>query len=56
MESVIQLISNVGFPIAACIFMWKLSTDSIKSMEIALNEMKRSIDKLTVQIDRISKK
>lgn len=46
MEVVIQLISNVGFPICAFLLMYKQSNDVIKENTIAISELKTEITKI----------
>lgn len=52
MNDILAAISNIGFPIVACYFMWKLVSDT-------LSDMKKTIDRNTeiVQkfIDRMDK-
>lgn len=46
MEVVIQLISNVGFPICAFLLMYKQSNDVIKENTVAIAELKAEIAKM----------
>lgn len=46
MDTVIQLISNVGFPICAFLLMYKQSNDVIKENTVAIAELKGEIAKL----------
>lgn len=46
METIMQLISNVGFPICAFLLMYKQSNDVIKENTIAIAELKNEIVKL----------
>lgn len=46
METIIQLISNVGFPICAFLLMYKQSNDVIKENTIAIAELKSEIAKM----------
>ena len=46
METIIQLISNVGFPICAFLLMYKQSNDVIKENTIAIAELKNEISKM----------
>ena len=43
MEEYVNLISNVGFPIAAFFLMWKFSTGAIKENTQVLRELKTLI-------------
>ena len=46
METIIQLISNVGFPICAFLLMYKQSNDVIKENTIAIAELRSEIAKM----------
>ena len=46
METIIQLISNVGFPICAFLLRYKQSNDVIKENTIAIAELKNEISKM----------
>ena len=46
MDVIIQLISNVGFPICAFLLMYKQSNDVIKENTIAISELKTEINKI----------
>lgn len=46
MDVVIQLISNVGFPICAFLLMYKQSNDVIKENTVAIAELKAEIAKM----------
>lgn len=46
MDTLIQLISNVGFPICAFLLMYKQSNDVIKENTVAIAELKSEIAKL----------
>ena len=46
MDTIIQLISNVGFPICAFLLMYKQSNDVIKENTIAIAELKSEIAKM----------
>lgn len=45
METVINLISNVGFPICAFLLMYKQSNTTIKENTKALTELKNELSK-----------
>lgn len=50
-----QVISSLGFPIfVACFMLYKGSADSSK-MNDAINELKRAIDKLTIEFTHHNK-
>ena len=46
MDTIIQLISNVGFPICAFLLMYKQSNDVIKENTIAIADLKNEIAKM----------
>ena len=46
MDTIIQLISNVGFPICAFLLMYKQSNDVIKENTIAIAELKNESAKM----------
>lgn len=46
METLINLISNVGFPICAFLLIYKQSNDVIKENTKAISELKTEIAKL----------
>lgn len=46
MDTIIQLISNVGFPICAFLLMYKQSNDVIKENTTAIMELKTEIANL----------
>lgn len=48
----IQLISNVGFPICACVFMYIQNTKTLEKMENTINELKVTITELTTYIKK----
>jgi hypothetical protein len=40
----IQLIGNAGFPVALCIYLLHRFENKIERLELAMNELKQSID------------
>lgn len=52
MDEVITIISNVGFPICACIFMYVQNTKTLEKMENTINELKLTITELTTYIKK----
>lgn len=45
-NTVIQAISNVGFPIAAFLLMWYQSTTVVKENTAAITEMRLALDEI----------
>ena len=43
MESVVNLISTVGFPIVCCIFMWRSYTTTLKDLTQAINDLRADL-------------
>lgn len=46
MESVVNLISTVGFPIVCCIFMWRSYTTTLKDLTQAINDLRSDLASL----------
>ena len=57
--SIVNLISTVGFPIIACVFMWKYQTNTMTKFTATMAEMTAVLtklcDKLDMQIDEVKK-
>lgn len=49
MESIVQLISNVGFPIAACIFLFI----EFKTLTKTLGELNTTLSVINARLDNI---
>lgn len=45
-NSIIQAISNVGFPIAAFLLMWYQCNTVVKENTTAITEMRRALDEI----------
>lgn len=56
MESVVQLISSVGFPIVACLFLWKYINDTLKEFSKVINENTRMLNKICDKLDILEDK
>ena len=53
-DTIVNMISSVGFPIVCVIFMWRKITDSDEKQTILLNELTIAIRNLTEYMkDRI---
>lgn len=50
MEEIINIISNVGFPIACCVYMMTHNTKVVKENTDALNSMKSLIETLISKV------
>lgn len=50
METLIELISNVGFPIAVCVYMMTHNTKIVKENTDTINALKNVIEKLSEKI------
>lgn len=50
-ETVISLISSVGFPIVACIYMWKYVSTTMKEFTKTMNENTMMLQRLCDRLD-----
>ena len=50
-ETVVSLISSVGFPIVCCIFMWKYINTTLKDFTQTMNENTKMISRLCDKLD-----
>lgn len=48
---IVQMITNVGFPIACCIFMWRYITSCQKETTESINNNTRIIEKLVDKLN-----
>lgn len=51
-ETIVSLISSVGFPIVCCIFMWQYINTTLKDFMKTMNENTKMISKLCEKIDK----
>lgn len=53
MEDIINIIQTVGFPIAACVFMWRYINNALKEFSANINEntkmLTRIYERLTME-------
>lgn len=49
-QEIVTLISSVGFPIVACVFMYKQNTSTLDKMTDTINELKETINELSTYI------
>lgn len=54
-ETVVSLISSVGFPIVCCFFMWKYINTTLKDFTNTMNENTKMIAKLCDRIEHTMK-
>lgn len=50
-NEIISMISTIGFPIVACVFMWKYNTTTLKEVINTINENTRMISKLCEKLE-----
>lgn len=51
-ETIVSLISSVGFPIICCVIMWKYINTTMQDFTKTMNENTRMIEKLCERIGR----
>lgn len=51
-EQIVQLISSVGFPIVACIFMYKQNSETLDKMNDTINSLKDELKELRKDISK----
>lgn len=56
MEEIINVISTVGFPIFACVYMARFMRADMQKLVDVVDKMTDSIDKLNERLDRLEKK
>lgn len=56
MEEMISIISQVGFPIFACIYMARFMRADMQKLVEVVDKMADSIDKLNERLDRLEEK
>ena len=56
MEDIISIISTVGFPIFACIYMARFMRADMQKLVEVVDKMADSIDKLNDRLDRLERK
>lgn len=50
-ETIVQLISSLGFPIVCCLFMWRFISTTLKDFSELIREELRSTEKMYMNID-----
>lgn len=51
-ETVVSLISSVGFPVVCCFYMWKYINTTLKDFTKTMNENTKMISKLCEKLER----
>lgn len=51
LETMVSLVSSVGFPVVACAFMWKYINTTVKELTSTLNENTKMIAKLCEKLE-----
>lgn len=54
MDTVVSMISSVGFPIVCCLFMWKYINTTLKDFTKTMNENTKMIAKLCEKLEKRS--
>lgn len=52
LEGIVSMISSIGFPIVACIFMWRFINTALKDFTAAITKNTSMLEKLCDRIDR----
>jgi hypothetical protein len=52
METVVSLISSVGFPIVCCFFMWRYINTTLKDFTATMSENTKMISKLCDRLEQ----
>lgn len=50
-ETIVQLISTIGFPIVCCLFMWKFITETMKNFSTLIRDEMASNQKMFSEIN-----
>lgn len=50
-ETVVSLVSSVGFPIVCCVFMWQYINSTLKDFTKTMNENTKMLAKLCEKIE-----
>ena len=52
LETVVSLVSSVGFPIVCCFFMWRYINTTLKDFTNTMNENTKMISKLCDRLEQ----
>lgn len=55
MEQIANMIGSFGFPIVACIFLWKFISTTLQEFTKAMNNNTKMLEKVSDSIDKIAK-
>lgn len=55
MENITTLIGSLGFPIVACVFLWKFISTTLQEFTKAMNNNTKMLEKVSDSIDKIAK-
>ena len=55
MENIATLIGSLGFPIVACVFLWKFISTTLQEFTKAMNSNTKMLEKVSDSIDKIAK-
>lgn len=55
MEQITNLIGSFGFPIVACVFLWKFISTTLQEFTKAMNNNTKMLEKVSDSIDKIAK-
>lgn len=55
MEQFTTLIGSYGFPIVACVFLWKFISTTLQKFTEAMNRNTKMLEKVSDSIDKIAR-
>ena len=55
MEQIMSLIGSFGFPIVACVFLWKFISTTLQEFTKAMNSNTQMLKKVSDSIDKIAR-
>lgn len=55
MEQITTLIGSLGFPIVACVFLWKFISTTLQEFTKAMNSNTQMLKKVSDSIDKIAR-
>ena len=55
MENIATLIGSYGFPIVACIFLWRFISTTLKEFTTAMSNNTKMLEKVSDSIDKIAR-
>lgn len=55
MDNIATLISSLGFPIIACVFLWKFISTTLQEFTKAMNSNTKMLEKVSDSIDKIAR-